>query len=207
MGNPMEINIAVDDKASPKIHALLAALQDMTEVHEHVANSAYVLVQDHLKRVAPSRHATAQRLGATPTGHLEKAADDVGHRYDSREAVVEIVSEGIKRALGPLEIKPVNKRWLTIPADAESYGKSDGNNSGVAALRAEGWNIFRPRGRMFLAGTKGRGKAAKDTFKVLFWLKSQVTIPHDPGLLPEPDEIGAAVREGVKTWYLKKYGM
>ena len=38
------------------------------------ANAVRILVRDHLFRIAPRHHISAHRLGATPTGHIEKGA-------------------------------------------------------------------------------------------------------------------------------------
>jgi len=198
MNPPLQLNIEVADKATPAIRALLAQMQDMSEIYEAASGEVYELVRGHLENAAGSRHTTAQRLGAQPTGHLTRAAESVGHSHDANSATIEVTSPGIRRAYGPLDIRPVNKRYLTIPADAASYGKW------VSDMRRDGWNVFRPRGRMFLAGTQGKGKEAKNTFRVLFWLAEQVTIPHDPGLMPSDDDMSGAVTRAIKNQIKRK---
>ena len=47
--------------------------ESRTRLHHAAARSVSVLCRRHLHTIGQSRHATANRLGAAPTGHFEQA--------------------------------------------------------------------------------------------------------------------------------------
>ena len=63
------------------------------------------------------------------------------------------------------------------------------------AVVREGINVFRPKGRNFLATVdKSTGKP---TLRVLYNLVQSATLKHEPELLPRVDEMEAAGKKGV----------
>ncbi len=144
------------------------------------------LLRRHITRVGQTRHTTANRLGATPTRHFQgkKVWPAVA---DGATASVPIAIPGIRRAFGPLTIRPRNKQALTIPMHPESYGKT------VQDMRKAGWAIFRPKGKRVLWGYHlPTGKRI-----LAYRLVPSVTLNHDPTLLPTGTEIGNAFADGV----------
>ena len=111
-----------------------------------MADSVTELVRNHLSRIAPRHHISAHRLGATPTGHIEKGARATHFTATSDGAEVIIPIAGLSRAFRPITITPRNAAALTLPISAHAYGKR------VGELRANGWNIFRPKGHDVLMG-------------------------------------------------------
>jgi hypothetical protein len=148
----------------------------------HVAAEALCeTVRAHLIRAADSRHKTADKWGAPETNHLTRGARLV---VADRNAVV-IPIPGITRAFGDLTIRPKNAKALTIPVHAAAYGVR------ASRLAAEGWTLFSRRGILF-------GKQEGDPSPVaLYLLRSSAKIPEDPGLLPDDEAMGTAIRYGV----------
>ena len=150
------------------------------------ANAVRILVRDHLSRIAPRHHISAHRLGATPTGHIEKGARATHFTASSDSAEVIIPIAGLSRAFGPLTITPRNAAALTLPVSPHAYGKR------VGELRANGWNIFRPKGHDILMGSLGDDEAVP-----LYVLKKRVQLKQDRSLLPSDAELGGTASKAI----------
>ena len=151
------------------------------------ANAVRILVRDHLFRIAPRHHISAHRLGATPTGHIEKGARATHFTASSDSAEVIIPIAGLSLAFGPLTITPRTANALTLPISSHSYGKR------VGELRANGWNIFRPKGRDTLWGKL----QDEDDAVPLYVLKKRVQLKQDRSLLPSDAELSGAASKAI----------
>ena len=149
------------------------------------ANAVAILVRSHIARLGTWKHASAERIGATPTGFLSKAARGTVHNASENHGEVVIPSPGFSRAFHDVEIRPRNAAYLTIPASAEAYGKRAG------VLAAHGWKIWRPKGRKFLMGSKGEDP------KILYWLAESVMQKQDRELLPADEEMQRAAAGAI----------
>jgi hypothetical protein len=162
------------------------------ELHREIAAELQQTVQDHLRGYALSHHASASRLGARPTGNLENAKVTASSGSDG--ATVTVAAPGIRRALGPLTIKPKYKQALTIPVAALAYGRT------VAYLKAQGVNVFRPKGKNYLA-YKENPKSKFST--VLYILAKRATLRHEPGLLPRRETLAANAAEAARDYIME----
>ena len=152
-----------------------------------IADRVENLVRRHLLRIVPAHHIWATKLGAQPTGHLEKGARATTATHGTDFAEVAIPIPGISRAFHNLSIVPKNKAALTIPIAAASYGHR------VSELRGIGWAIFRPKGKDVLMGTpQGGGEAVP-----LYLLKKRVEQRQDRTLLPSDAEIAAEASRAI----------
>ena len=167
--------------STPQLDGIIERLEPgaRAELHREVAAEIQQTVQGHLRRYALAHHRTAAGLGARPTGNLEDAKVEAASGADG--ATVTVAALGIRRALGPLTITPRNRSALTIPVAAMAYGRT------VAYLRNHGVEMFRPKGKNYLATTEGRGKDAKVV--PLYVLVRRATLRHEPDLLPSRDEL------------------
>lgn len=163
------------------------------ELHQEIAAEIQQTVQGHLRRYALAHHKTASGLGARPTGNLEDAK--VESTSDSDGATVTVAALGIRRALGPLTITPKNKAALTIPVAAIAYGRS------VAYLKAHGVDVFRPKGKDYLA-YKENPKSQFST--VIYILAKRATLKHEPGLLPGQDELEKNAIEAARDYIMEE---
>ncbi len=162
----------------------------MKVINKEVAYNAQEQTADHIAKASVDRHKTAQRLGAKPTGHFELAPGrvrSVPPEWDETSATVTIAgTPGILRAFAPVKVTATKAKMLTIPIHRIAYGKR------VADVQAEGYKIFRPKGKDVLLGTKGG-----ETYP-FYALKKSVTLPQDEGLLPTSAEYADGALDVVK---------
>lgn len=181
-GPSLTIEIRSIDEAEHTLQALRNTLADRRPLHAEMAGNARTATQQYLRGL--NRHRTAQRLGATPSSHYEKAANSIEAQSDDQAAIIRIPRRtGLGRAFGDVTITPrPGKTFLTIPAHSLTYGKS-------ARDFPEGTFDFAALGR-FRALLWADGP---DKGKVAYWLKKQVFQKQDRTLLPSDDtfrEIG-----------------
>ena len=189
------MEVSVDIK-TPQLDAISRRLEPSAraELHSEIAAEISETVRGHLRRYALAHHATASRLSARPTGNLEDARVDAAS--DSAGATVTVAALGIRRALGPITIRPRTKAALTIPVAAIAYGRT------VAYLKNNGFDIFRPKGKNYLATTEGKGKDAK--MVPLYILAKRATLKHEPDLLPSQDTLAANALEAAREYIMEE---
>ena len=73
----INLQIEVDDEATPVLAGLVESLSDFTEFHEFLALDLAEYARVHIRGAAATRHKTADRLGSAQTGYLAKAAETV----------------------------------------------------------------------------------------------------------------------------------
>ena len=168
---------------TPQLDGIVKRLEPgaRAALYREIAGRIHTVVDNHLVSYALSHHATADRLGATRTDNLEDAAVEASS--DATGATVTVAAMGIRRALGPVEIRPKGKQALTIPVAAIAYGRK------VSYLESHGIEVFRPKGKNYLATTEGSGKDAK--LVPLYILAKRAILKHEPGLLPSAAELRA----------------
>ena len=179
---------------TPQLDGVIERLEPgaRAELHEEIAGRLQTIVDNHLASYASSHHKTATGLGARPTGNLEKAKVTATSGADG--ATVTVAAPGIRRALGPVEIRPRNKQALTIPVAAIAYGRS------VAYLKAHGVDVFRPKGKDYLA-YKENPKSQFST--VIYILAKRATLKHEPNLLPREEELAANAAEAAREYIME----
>lgn len=183
----MATKVSITFKQSSDIAALIRALgpEGRRTLNEGAALELWASVRDHLRRESGNRHGSAHRLGAYPTGHLEKAAQSTDPHADDDAAGVTVSSPGISRAFHPLRLAPVNAQSLTIPVHWLGYGQ---RASEVSAA----YRLFRPRGKDYLMAD------VDGTPTVIYLLRKSVTVPQDRSLLPSDTELEKAARKGFR---------
>lgn len=172
------------------LQAMRNALARRGPMHARMAVRGQQFTQDYLRKL--NRHRSAQRLGASPTGHHNKAAAAVEAQHDENEARVVIPRRtGLGRAFGDVVIRPGSGRtYLTIPAHQTTYGRS-------VRDFPEGTFRFAIMGRhRALLWADGPDKGG-----VGYWLKRQVFQKQDRTLLPS-DEGYAGVARRAAIEYL-----
>ena len=190
----IRLDCTVENRSSTLLQTLVQRLgpAGRQSLNEAATHEIAVLVRTHILAAARTRHRTADSIRngpATRTGHLTKAGESVGESATAAEGSVTISSPGFRRALGPVTILPKRRQHLTIPAHAMAYGKT------VAEVVRDGVQVFRPKGRNFLATTDKSTSPA--TLIVLYSLVQSATLRHEPELLPRIDEMQDAGKKGV----------
>ena len=186
------MNVKLEMQDFGKLAALMNALgpSNRQRLNAVGAKALEVKVRAHVARISSSRHGSAGRLGASPTGHYRKGMRGIaGHATASGGEVV-IPIAGISRAYHDITLTTptINgKKYLTIPKHAAAYGHT------VPELKRRGWKIFRPGKKLCLLGYKRKGEKPV----MLFSLAEAVHQRQDPSLLPSRAECAGIVARAM----------
>lgn len=184
--------ITIEDLAGivPRIKLLDEKLGgDRRGIHEAIGRRALNLTRGHLTVIAQTRHDTAERLGATPSGHWAQAAEKTDFEQDQNGVTVTIRQPGISRVAGDVTIKPKRKKFLTIPAIAAAYNQRAYRVPGLFVLKGK-------MGGLYLA------EESEDRKKLTIWyrLLKSVKQKQDRSLLPSDEEYSLAGLNGVRDF-------
>ena len=187
--------------------ALQDVVADRQTINQELAIKATLLTQRHLYKIAPSRHKTAERLGATPTGYLSIIAEHLEPYADNRSAKVLlnglVGAEIFARTLGPVVVVPKRVNWLTIPAAAESYGRRARSFSDLKFIPFPSGTRALARVKIVMVPGKRKTLIKKRVPEVLYWLRKSVTLPMDRGLLPSDEEYAAEESTAAGDFVMK----
>lgn len=203
--NALTVEITIGGDAQRMLEQLQAGMINAAEIHQDIATRAENLTRDYLISLAQTRHATADALGAAPTGHLERAAESVTSRSDDEAAVIGVTSPGITRAFRDITINPVNSKYLTIAATAEAYGKRAGAFNDLRLAFFKGGKLALVKAdQSRLSDRKASGysieRNAGQKPPVYYWLVKSVHQEQDRTLLPSDELLKGAAEEGVRDW-------
>lgn len=166
---------------------------DRTELHSFMAPPIEARTVSWLQGLGGTRHATANALGATPTGFLTSAAGTVQARGTADGVELAMQSAGLSRAFRDYDLRPVRAKYLTIPVRAEAYGK-----------RAREFDLKPGRATLpdGTAGPLSLGTVGADgSFTAFFRLVKKAHQPADRTLLPGDDDWLAAAEDGAVAWW------
>lgn len=109
--------------ALPEFKGLKAIQENMRSILGNAGVRLNRLVSNHIRTIAAERHATADRLGAKPTGHF-KASDVLPAKVNESDnsVTVTVTTPGIVRAVRDVTILPKEAKSLAIPLHASAYG-------------------------------------------------------------------------------------
>lgn len=187
------LNIEIEVNAStPVLQQLHRELTDLQPLNEYIGVAAAEGTRGHIRGIAPETHETANRLGATPTGYLTKRAELVSYTASSSGVELAVTGAIFRRVFGPVTIRPVASKMLTIPWRAEAYGKRAREIDGLFVYVSK-----RGNGMAFLARREGK------TIQLYYLLKSSVVLSQDTGLLPDAKAYGEFAEIGARG-YLRK---
>ena len=199
----MSVGVSVEDNID-EVRALIAQLDltpdDFAAIHARIAPHAETLTEDHLREIARTRHDTARKLQASPTGFWETAANSVSSQSSVERAMIGVTSPGIWRAIGDVVIRPgPGSDYLAIPIHPLAHGKrarAVWDHLGLFALRTGG-TAKNPHSAGVLAMRDG-----DDDKRVtaVYLLVPEVTQKQDATLLPEDAEFLAAGEAGLEDW-------
>lgn len=158
-----------------------------TLLYERIAIGIQELTIRHFAQLAGSRHATAERLGASPTNYFAQAAEKTAITADEAGATLILSQPGLIRALRDVTIQAKNAGALTIAVDRLAYGRRAGEFAGQLFL----WRS-RTTGAAFLAMRHPQNGAS---LQLMYLLLRSVTQRQDRTLLPSDQ----AYREAALT--------
>jgi hypothetical protein len=164
--------LAGDADAVQRVRTWLA---DRRQLHAKMAVEGSEFTRDFLRK--SGRHATADRLGAQPTGFRARNAKQVAADSNQEEAQILIArSTGLGRAFHDMVIRPGSgKIYLTIPATARTYGKTAGEFKDQLAF-------------VQTIATRTPMLVFTDTGEPAFWLRRKIVQKQDRSLLPTDED-------------------
>lgn len=163
------------------------ALKRRKELHSRIAVDVLETVQ-----VAVSLnedHKTANRLGATPTGHMETVASQIESASTDDKSVIKVPrASRLAAAFGSYTVRPKKPNgFLTIPVAAEAYGRTARSFSDLMCLTVG------PKKTLILA-RKPVGVKGDTLLSTLYILVKKAEIQEDRSLLPFDDMLDTAVQ-------------
>jgi hypothetical protein len=197
------ISIAVFDKATPELLALVGQIKDPGSLLLPVARQGSNILRRHFRDLDTSR---PNRLGGMRQHWYSRVAESVANPAVESPALatIDIAQQGFALRLRGGIVRPLNASALAIPVAKESYG-----------VWARDWiqqhpdmPLFKIRGArgMYLAtrvgDTRSKGASRKRgasssigprRLKILYVLRQSVKIPADPSLLPPAEQFRASL--------------
>lgn len=202
----MALAINISDKATPDIKVLGEAM--FSDSAKAAAGAKVVeLVQERFLSLGTNKQ------GWPSTGFWAGAARSTHYVVQQDGVKISVSQQGVRQRFFGGEIKPVKKKYLTIPAIPEAYGHRAGefHNLRVLVITRGGQRI--PIG---LVETKSSqvefGRKRKDGSRsvkhvssslgnrVWFWFARSVNQVANPDVLPGMDAISAAAVSGVRQF-------
>lgn len=169
----MSFELSLNDQVSDALDELKERIEGIASV---VGESAQLVLMEHLaaKDASGASHKTAQKLGAEPSGLYADFARAISHAIGTDDVTLSIDHAAAAMHYYGGTVKPVNKKYLTIPVSGAAYGKSLGAGDFTDNLK-------------WLYGRKGPYAVAlaSKPDEILFILAKSATIPKNPDLLPD----------------------
>lgn len=177
------ITIHVQDKLSPAMRKMVDGMhgEGKVRISEAMGGEVRSLVVWHLTSLAASKHTTANKLGATPTGYIANLAENFDQSstltFDASGATLAMRHPVISRAVRDVTITP-KKQFLTIPLNALAYSRRCGEFQEVQFVH-------------------GRSEAVRQDMPAYLLVRG-VTQKQDRSLLPGDDELATAAADAAK---------
>lgn len=189
------ISVAFDvrEVAPERINSIALALEDRQPLHRAIGVHTFGITRDWLIDIARTRHDSARRLGAAPTGHWSQAAEKTTYTATEEVARVSVYQPGIGRAAHDVTIEPgPGKQFLALPAIAQAYGQRAYRVPDLVFIRTGAKQTA-----VLVKKDKGR-----EIGTVWYWLVKSVFQRQDRTLLPSDEHYSIA---GLKAFrdYLK----
>ncbi len=185
----LNIEIKIDGDVE-LVQRVRTALINREPLHKRLAEHHEGFTKEYVSNL--DQHKTANRLGAKSTRHHKKAARSIESEADAEAATLRIPrATGLGRAFYDFELVPgAGKKFLTIPAMAETYGKRAGE-FGQDAFRF----VSFAKKHFALLWKDGPNKG-----KVAYWLKKKVKISQDRSLMPSEEVMIKLSRRMINSY-------
>jgi hypothetical protein len=213
-------SVTVRDTAVPLLRSIVGELQARSYL-EPVGEAGVVALVDNFaeREAAPDAHRTAQGLGARPLGLYGDFARATSWSTTTGGVTLQVSHPAAGQRYHGGEIRPVNSKFLTIPARGEVYGKRAresgitlkflwGRNGPYALAAADDYAKRITRGER--AGQQRRTKTGEagnvGREGVLYWLVRSVTQRGDPRVLPTMEQLGQRIVASLEGWLARIRG-
>lgn len=197
----MSIGITIESDALSDLQTAVETLGGAVtgrDVMLVMGRAAQQVIKEHFEKIAgdSAHHESSSALGAERSGFYERAANAVqAPQLESDGVVISIEQQGLAQRIFGGDIEPVNAKFLTIPARAETYGHraKEFENLRFILFPSGAGALVAADGGGSLRGARGGRKAlpSMDALgsDVYFWLVKQVHQEPDPTVLPSDEEI------------------
>lgn len=202
----VSLHINTSGTAAQALADLGRSLGD-NSVRNAIGGRVQRLFQDHFRDLNTKR---ANKLGGQRTNFYAKAARATFFRLEGDGVTLTVAWQGINQRLQGGVLRPTGgRKFLTIPARAEAYGKRAGEFSNLrfeitdhGPALVQKADEFKSVGRARKDGSRKQVQTAAEGV-VMFWLRRSVTQKPDPTVVPGEgairDEISAAVNDWART--------
>jgi hypothetical protein len=187
------VRVKIDDQATPFLARVRGAVGKPQGLHTRIAGRVEIMVRDYIRTTGDGRHATARRLGATPTLHYIRAAQTVKGKPVATGAEVTLRGAIFARTDRDVTVTAKASKYLTIPAHRLSYGKRARELPGLRFVKFKG-------GKMALVRDVSGGGATPRQSLVMYWLKKSVVLRRDRTLLPSDGAFAEQMEAGAKDF-------
>lgn len=198
------LGITVKDTATPALQSLIEGMKP-SQLNPIVGRSARNVVREYLFAYNGSH---GNRLGGSRTNYYTGAARGTQFQVAGDQVVVSINQVGFAQRYYGGTIKPVAKKFLTIPARAEAHGKRAsefpdlivlfGRNGPYALARAGSTKIG--FGHADASGHRGVISRGEQGGEIMFWLVKSVTQQPNPDVIPTESAISKQVNQDVGAY-------
>jgi hypothetical protein len=183
------IKIKYDDGGSRRKMAQLQASLDPIKLNSVAGRAGVNVIRAHLLKQEEGR---PNALGGARQHYYARAADSTHFTAMQKSALVTVSYVGFRLRRFGGTIKPVNKKFLTIPIIAAAYGRRASEFPGAFVFRSK------RSGKAFIADSP-----APRVLRLLYRLTTQATIKEDPTIMPMDAEIQAGVVPAMQS-YIKR---
>jgi hypothetical protein len=191
MTGGLSLKVDVVDAVGPRLASFTQSMTNRQGLHERIADRERNLVRDYFDQLSATRHATADRLVAEPSGFWDQARDATTSMATEEAAVVSIAKPGIGRAGHDVPITPgPGKQYLTIPLIAEAYNKRAYTVPGLFAIRSK-----ENPGNLTLVKEEPDGSVTP-----WYALVRSVTQYQDRTILPSDQALTVEAMEGIRDY-------
>lgn len=202
------IQISITENVTPELRKLSAGISPRRL--GAVAGRAVVnTVRAHLF----ARNAShPNRLGGTRQNFWAAAARSTHMRPESWGAMVSVNALGFRLQYQGGTVRPTTKKFLTIPARAEAYGKRAGEFDDLEFTIIPGKGpalVAARRSEIRIRKTKGGGYKVTHTASTLgnevyYWLARSVRIPAHPDALPPEAKMAESAQGAVGSFLYRQ---
>lgn len=195
------ISLTVTTSGPDQAASAAAKLQNPAGIHARMAGAMERFLKDFGAETSRTEHATANRLGARPTGHLTDAYARV--ESSSGPAAASLWVPGASRlraAFGAYTVTPTPpRRFLTIPVNAAAYGRRAREfPKGELFVLSQGVKSENTKPFLVLARSVGQNRV-----EAMYLLVRSATIQEDTGLIPF-DDLYAEGADAARDYLLEE---
>ena len=191
----MTTTVEIIERATPALKRIATEL-DSNAARQAMGEGVVELIQEHFYGLPPNK------AGFPTTRFWPRAAEATTCEEVSDGVQVSISQTGVRQRLLGGSIKPVNGKFLTIPAIAETYGHGATEFADLKVYHSNygGWPAL-ALARATLV-TDETGGINPDS--VYYWLVRQVSQKPDPTVLPEDQEILEAASKAAQDFFTRE---